>query len=159
MAIGKCEITFAVLVASLRLKRLILRLPLKLRYVFRYNFSSILFSIKFCVPDPYTTRAASQKLRTKKKRQVKKGTSSPIECFTALLTGQNMFKIPLLPCAWQVVWSPQPKTVVLVLSWEYTCEKRLQETDGPRPRSHQLQHRSLTSFEPADGDATHQKLC
>lgn len=33
----------------------------------------------------------------------------------------------------------------------------LQETNGPRPRSHQLQHRFLTSFEPSHAHTTSQK--
>lgn len=86
--------------------------------------------------------------------------SSPIECFTALLRGQNMFKIPLLPRAWRVALVPEPKIVVPMLNFEYTCEKQLpRETSDPRLRSHQLQHRYLNSSELPHKHATNQKIC
>lgn len=79
-------------------------------------------------PGPlHNSCAASQNLRTKKKKwgQVKEGMSSPIKCFSAVLSGQNtLLKIPLLLCVCQIVWGPQTKTVAPMFSFEYICEKQ-----------------------------------
>lgn len=61
----------------------------------------------------------------KKRGQVKEGMSSSIECFTALLSGQNVFfKIPLLVCVWRIAQGPQTKIVAPMFSFEHTCEKQ-----------------------------------
>lgn len=101
-------------------------LPLKVRYmVFLVFFLQLRFQRNIVPQTPIQLMCSQSKIKDKgkKKRQVKEGMSSPIECFTALLRGQNMFKIPLLPCVWQVTWGPRTKTVVPVLHFEYTCEK------------------------------------